>query len=164
MHASRPFAKLDHLIFRALWRWALRRHPNKGRRWVKRRYFRSVESRDWLFQSEGHRLVLLSKIPVGRYVKIRSDANPYDPVDEVYFDERLTRRMKASLMGRRKLYWLWTKQGGCCPECGTKLSQKGGWHVHHKIWRVFGGTDRLSNLQLLHPTCHVQLHARDPKG
>jgi RNA-directed DNA polymerase len=160
VHASRPFAQVDHLIHQALWRWAVRRHPMKGKRWIKKRYFRSTSSRDWLFATDGGELKRLSSIKIDRHVKIRSDANPYDPKDEAYFDERLTRRMKASLMGRRKLYWLWTKQDGCCPQCGSKITKKTGWHVHHVVWRVFGGSDKLSNLQLLHPTCHEQLHAR----
>lgn len=163
-HASRPFAKMDHRIFRALWRWAVRRHPTKGRRWIKRRYFHREGSRDWLFKSDEYRLAHLSAIPVGKYVKIRADANPYDPKDEAYFDERLSRRMKLSLMGRRKLHWLWTKQEGCCPRCGGKITKTTGWNIHHVVWRVYGGTDQLSNLQLLHPTCHAQLHAQDGKG
>jgi RNA-directed DNA polymerase len=160
VHASRPFAKLDHLIHGAVWRWAKRRHPTKGRKWIKRRYFRRVDSRDWQFATDELALMRLSTIPVGGYVKVRSDANPYDPEDEVYFDERLARKMKATLMGRRKLYWLWERQGGNCPHCGTKITKATGWHAHHVIWRVFGGPTKLSNLQLLHPTCHVQLHAR----
>ncbi len=164
VHASYTFARMDHQIFRALWRWALRRHPSKGRRWIKRRYFRSNGSRDWLFATDKGGLSHLSAIKVVKYVKVKADANPYDPNDEAYFDERLMRRMKASLMGRRKLYWLWTKQGGCCPMCNAKITKATGWHVHHKQWRVYGGTDQLSNLELVHPTCHAQLHARDAKG
>jgi RNA-directed DNA polymerase len=159
VHASRPFAKLDHLIHGAVWRWAKRRHPTKGRKWIKQRYFRCSETRDWLFATEELTLMRLSTIPVGGYVKVRSDANPYDPEDELYFDERLARRMKATLMGRRKLYWLWTRQEGKCLVCGSKITKGTGWHVHHVVWRVFGGPSQLSNLQLLHPTCHVQLHA-----
>ena len=159
VHASRPFAKLDHLIHGAVWRWAKRRHPTKGRKWVKQRYFRCSETRDWLFATEELTLMRLSTIPVGGYVKVRSDANPYDPADELYFDERLARRMKATLMGRRKLYWLWKRQEGKCPICGAKITKSTGWHAHHVVWRVFGGPSQLSNLQLLHPTCHVQLHA-----
>ena len=29
----------DHAIFRLLWRWAIRRHRNKGARWVRDKYF-----------------------------------------------------------------------------------------------------------------------------
>ncbi|TAM20147.1 MAG: group II intron reverse transcriptase/maturase, partial [Rhodanobacter sp.] len=164
VHASRPFARMDHQLWHALWRWAVRRHPTKGKRWVKRRYFRSNGSRDWLFQAEKYPLVRLSSISVGNHIKVRSDANPYDPKDETYFDERMTRRMGASLQGRRKLFWLWNRQEGLCPICAAKITKATGWHVHHVVWRVYGGSDRLSNLQLLHPTCHAQLHARATKG
>ena len=160
VHAKRPFAKMDHLIHGALWRWAKRRHPNKGKRWVKKRYFKVHDSRDWLFNGSTGSLVLLSALKVGKHIKIRSDANPYDPLAESYFDERLKRRMLESLMGRRKLFWLWKKQEGCCPICHQGITKATGWHVHHRHWRVFGGSDKLSNLQLLHPACHTQLHAR----
>jgi RNA-directed DNA polymerase len=164
VHASRSFARMDHLIWQALWKWARRRHPNKGLRWVKRRYYRTQGKRNWLFGTEGADLKRLSTIPVGGYIKVRSNANPYDPQQEEYFDERLTRQMRESLAGRRKLYWLWNKQNGLCPICNSKITKKTGWNIHHVIWRVFGGSDRLSNLQLLHPACHVQLHARARRG
>lgn len=160
VHASRTFAKLDHLIWQALWKWARRRHPNKGLRWVKRRYYRTQGKRNWLFGPDGADLKRLSTIPVGGYIKVRSTANPYDPQQEAYFDERLSRQMRDSLAGRRKLYWLWNKQNGLCPICNSKITKKTGWNIHHVIWRVFGGSDKLSNLHLLHPACHVQLHAR----
>ena len=31
-------------------------------------------------------------------------------------------------------------------------------HVHHMLPRAFGGTERYSNLRLLHNDCHVDLH------
>ncbi len=43
--ASDAFKWCDYQIFKALWRWAKRRHPNKGRRWIKDRYFKSVGNR-----------------------------------------------------------------------------------------------------------------------
>ena len=47
--SKRTFTKVDHAIFEALWRWAKHRHPNKGRRWIKDKYFRSEGSRNWVF-------------------------------------------------------------------------------------------------------------------
>lgn len=160
-HVSRTFAKLDHRIFQALWCWAKRRHPNKGSRWVKRRYFRREGSRDWLFKTDTAEMCRLSRIPpMDRYVKVKSDANPYDPAYESYFDKRLQWRMSESIAGRAKLSRLWKKQEGRCAECAERMTSETGWHIHHVIWRTFGGTDDQSNLRLLHPTCHVQLHAR----
>lgn len=164
VHASRCFGRMDHQIWQALWKWARRRHPNKGSRWVKKRYFRRTDSRDWLFETDEVKLVRLSTLGVGPHIKVRSDANPYDPKDEAYYNGVLDRQMRSTLAGRRKIYWLWKKQEGLCPVCNSKITRTTKWHVHHRVWRVFGGSDRLTNLELLHPTCHTQLHARARKG
>jgi RNA-directed DNA polymerase len=37
--SKKTFSTVDHAIFEMLWRWAKRRHPTKGRRWVKEKYF-----------------------------------------------------------------------------------------------------------------------------
>lgn len=157
--ATRTFAKVDHLIQNALWRWACRRHPNKGRRWIKHRYFRRIEARDWLFATKDRLLLTLGSFHKKRHVKINVEANPYLPEDEDYFDRRLAQTMGASLEGRRRLAWLWHQQEGTCPECSGKITRETGWHIHHVIKRVDGGSDRVGNLRLLHPTCHHQRHA-----
>ena len=160
MMASRTFAVMDHRIFWALWRWAKRRHPNKGARWVRRRYFRTSGKRQWVFTDGASTLMWLASFTKRRHIKIRSDANPYDPADEGYFDTVLQRRMLATLAGRRKLHWLWSRQQGVCRGCRGKITKTTGWHIHHRIWRSLGGSNRMDNLELLHPTCHAQLHAR----
>ena len=50
------------------------------------------------------------------------------------------------------------EQEGKCPICNQKITKETGWHVHHIVYRVYGGTDNLSNLLLLHPNCHRQVH------
>jgi RNA-directed DNA polymerase len=37
--SKKTLSTVDHTIFEMLWRWAKRRHPTKGRRWVKEKYF-----------------------------------------------------------------------------------------------------------------------------
>jgi RNA-directed DNA polymerase len=163
------FACVDHAIFEALWRWAKRRHPNKGARWVRNRYFCQVGSRAWSFFGEvkgvegATRSVLLlqaSKTPIQRHTKIKENANPYDPVWELYFEERLGVKMHQTLRGRRKLSFLWKEQKGLCPMCGQKITKLTGWHNHHIVWRVHGGEDKTENRVLLHPNCHRQLHSQ----
>jgi RNA-directed DNA polymerase len=46
------FSSVDDAIFRALWRWAKRRHPKKGARWVRQKYFRRSGDRHWVFSGE----------------------------------------------------------------------------------------------------------------
>nr|WP_282600735.1 HNH endonuclease [Pantoea ananatis] len=47
--------------------------------------------------------------------------------------------------------------------CQELITPETGWHVHHIIRRVDGGTDDNSNLCLVHPVCHRQIHALNLK-
>jgi RNA-directed DNA polymerase len=35
--------------------------------------------------------------------------------------------------------------------------------VHKVVWRVYGGSDSMSNRVLLHPMCHSKVHDRELK-
>lgn len=37
--AKQTYSRMEHLIFRKLWRWSKRRHPQKSAVWVKQKYF-----------------------------------------------------------------------------------------------------------------------------
>ena len=163
-NATRTFAKCDHQIWQALWRWACRRHPNKGKRWIKERYFRCIKGRDWRFAEKDKLLPVLGDYKLYDHVKIRSEANPYDPNDDLYFDKRLGQRMGKCLEGRKKLRWLWEWQEGLCPVCEQKITRETGWHLHHIVKRSERGSNKLTNLVLLHPNCHRQYHANEKNG
>ena len=172
--SAKVFESVDHAIFQALWRWAKRRHPNKGLRWVKARYFHSIGDRNWVFSGEvrdpkGKRqavhLFSAHRLPIKRHTKIKGKANPYHPQWELYFEKRLARKMTDSLQGHRTLLNLWRRQDGRCPHCGAAITPLTGWHSHHKVWRSHGGSDTADNRVLLHPTCHRQIHhALDSTG
>jgi RNA-directed DNA polymerase len=162
--SKQVFADVDHAIYQAIWRWATRRHPQKGNRWVKNKYFKRVGTRDWVFfgdyDGQDWRLFSASRIPIKRYVKIKADANPYDPAWELYFEERLSRQMEHTLRGARQLDYLWREQNGICPICQQKLTDDTRWHNHHIVWRSRGGPDTADNRVLLHPNCHRQVHSQ----
>jgi RNA-directed DNA polymerase len=159
------FAKVDRAIFEAIWRWACRRHPNKGKRWIRDRYFKTEGNRQWVFYGEyngkEHLLIRASDTPIRRHTKIQGEANPYDPAWEMYFEKRLSVKMLGNIRGRKQLLSLWKEQSGICPVCNQPITQITGWHNHHIIWRLRGGTDKADNRVLLHPTCHLQVHSRD---
>lgn len=158
--AKKTFSKMDHLIFRALWQWARRRHPNKGRKWVKAKYFHRISDRDWVFATGKEKIALLSGIKIQRHVKIKAEANPYDPAWDEYFEIRRGWKMARTLAGRRKLLWLWQRQRGICPNCKQSITLESRWHDHHKIRRGQSGRDRWTNQVLLHANCHRQTHVR----
>jgi len=172
--SSATFAYVDHEIWKALWRWAVRRHSQKGARWIKRRYFHAVGDRSWVFaEATGERFPDGSPIlkslryavdtPIRRHRPIKLEANPFDPVWETYFEERVSLKMQNSLKGKRKLINLWLDQDRRCPICRELITQESGWHVHHLIRRVDGGKDGSTNLIMVHPTCHNQIHANGLK-
>jgi RNA-directed DNA polymerase len=107
------------------------------------------------------KLVYASDTPIQRHTKIKGEANPFDPAWEQYFEERLSLTMKDNLRGRTKLLYLWSAQKGKCPSCGEAISKETGWNVHHILEKARGGSDAMSNLVLLHPNCHRQIHGRE---
>src|SRR6516225_4723034 len=108
--SSRTFNRVDYDIFSSLWRWARRRHPKKNQRWIKKKYFEPRGTRNWIFTGEMRAdegqpfkvwLLSASATPIRRHVKVRSDANPYDPAYETYFEEREGDHMRDTFRGSR---------------------------------------------------------------
>jgi RNA-directed DNA polymerase len=86
--AKKTYSAVDHHIWCALWRWARRRHPNKPAGWVRQKYFRARDHRHWVFatQTRGKKgetrllaLRLASDTRIVRHVRVKADANPFDP-------------------------------------------------------------------------------------
>jgi RNA-directed DNA polymerase len=70
--SKETFNYLDNLVYRKLWRWSKRRHPNKGKKWVKNRYWKTVELRNRVFGNEDYKLSSYSETPITRHVKVRA--------------------------------------------------------------------------------------------
>ena len=168
--SKKTFAAVDHAIFKAIWRWSLRRHGNKGKRWVKKKYFKSIGNRNWVFygtikaREEKYQEITLfscAKEPIRRHVKVRSKANPYDPEWESYFEKRQGHKMLNSAKGNKLLKTIWKRQSGKCPQCHLMITVETGWNLHRITPGAKGGTYQSTNLLLLHPVCHRQLHYQE---
>jgi len=166
--AKESFNKLRHEIFKILWRWAKRRHPNKGSSWIKNKYFKLINGDSWSFACEYkqtskeapvvYNLVDPAKTPIKRHVKILSDANPYDKQWDSYFEKRLRYQVYNALHGNKNLQTVWNRQKGKCPNCKQAITFETDWDVHHVIPKSNGGDNRNSNLMMLHINCHKQIH------
>jgi len=89
-NAKRVFARSDHLIFWKLWRWSRRRHPEKTREWVRRKYFAGGDERHWSFGEEGGlQLHHAAGIPLLWYRKVAGAASPLDPRLRKYWENRV---------------------------------------------------------------------------
>ncbi|MDR6495190.1 RNA-directed DNA polymerase [Paraburkholderia terricola] len=101
------FSSIDSHIWQRLWKWAKRRHPMKGARWVRQRYFQRDGYRFWDFATKGStegdtcglQLFRAATVVIQRHVKIRGLANPFDPAWDTYFVRRRTAKRSARLPG-----------------------------------------------------------------
>ncbi|MDH5217244.1 MAG: group II intron reverse transcriptase/maturase [Gammaproteobacteria bacterium] len=94
------FCSLDHRIFRLIWNWCKRRHPNKNAGWLQRKYFLFAGVKNWIFYSTFHNsdgnkisfnLFEAGSIPIRRHVKIKAEANPFNYAYAEYFKKRKQR-------------------------------------------------------------------------
>lgn len=99
--SKRIFARIDAEIFQILWKWAKARHPKKGLRWIKSKYFERVGTRDWWFfgksmnaggKQSHYNLFHISSTRIVRHIQVKSDLNPYDPTWAEYLAQRSNRR------------------------------------------------------------------------
>ena len=119
--SKRIFARIDNAIFQQLWRWACARHPRKGRRWIKNRYFDRVRNRDWWFfgtdasqagSTTRFRLFHATSVKIVRHVCVREALNPYDLAWFDYLADRTRRRSATtaahhapSCLGLSRVSW-----------------------------------------------------------
>ena len=99
IEAGSAYRKVRMALWYSLWRWATRRHPKKSSSWKLHRYWDCFEQRKWYFAAlaSSHaqrsrpyvvRLVDPTDIAIRRYVKVKSDANPFDSLWRGYFESR----------------------------------------------------------------------------
>jgi RNA-directed DNA polymerase len=167
--AKQAYSRMDNQIFHALWRWAKRRHPNKSLEWIRKKYFQSHESKNWVFstvvlEESGTKrtiaLYSLADTPIERHKKVSGEYNPFDPSMEEMGEKLRMARMLNKLKYRKQILSLFQSQKGVCLLCKEPINKETGWHDHHIVHRSQGGGDTLDNRVLLHPVCHQQLHSR----
>jgi RNA-directed DNA polymerase len=157
--SKKTFAYIDKRLWDMYFRWAMRRHPNRGKRWVIKRYFTQdwkpcVMEKDRTNKKTRYKLFRMSSVPIRRHIKIKGDASPDDPDLTDYWNKHRTRNGKDHLPKGSKLNWITEKQDWCCPICGEHLWNDEPLEIHHLIPVREGGSNRMRNLVWLHEACH----------
>ncbi len=95
--SSQTFHYVQSSLWRILWSWCKRRHPNKRQTWIKQRYFQFHDGRTWTFfakrrDGEVIHLININRIAIRRHCKVAGAASPDDPALADYWNERAVRK------------------------------------------------------------------------
>jgi RNA-directed DNA polymerase len=150
------FIKLDHLVWKRIHRWCKRRHLRKSAQWVKNKYFKTVDDRNWVFSDGTYTLTTHAEVPIVRHTKVRGNKSPYDG-DMAYWAGRLGKHPQLPTSVAKLL----KAQKGKCKHCGLTFREGDLWEIDHIIPSSLGGDNGYSNLQLLHRHCHGHKTASD---
>ena len=110
--SGRAFRFVDYCVFRQLWRWARKRHGNKGVKWVWRKYFHTRKNGSWAFYARSRTktgrpkavvLFRVTSLGIRRHVKIQAKARVHEPAYDAYFEHRRQRQRDA----RQHDYYRW---------------------------------------------------------
>lgn len=169
----------DSEVWKALWKWAKRRHWTQDNRWgtkrVRRKYFRMFKGQKWTFygkiqdrrgkQKLTH-IFRASSIPIEYHVRVKGTASPDDPKLSKYWKDRQTKYGKSYWPRDSKLRLIAERQKWECPVCrgqlfnGTEMEREE-LHTHHIVQVTDGGTDEIKNLIHVHKSCHRHLHSKE---
>jgi RNA-directed DNA polymerase len=94
--SKQTLSYVSFVIWKMLWTWCLRRHPNKGKYWVARKYFGQPDKAKWRFQAnDGKKTIYLfdvRSVKIERHIKVKGTASPDDPTLREYWQARSDRR------------------------------------------------------------------------
>ncbi|MBC8467973.1 MAG: hypothetical protein H8D56_00765, partial [Planctomycetes bacterium] len=145
--SAEVFGKMDHLIFKKLWAWAKRCHPNKNRHWVASKYW-LLKTRGWIFGIEGKiTLHTMSDIPIRRHVTVQKQRSPYDG-DAIYWSTRMGRHPEMPKSFAALLKW----QNGNCPICGLFFKPGDKLTIRRPRGRIVGQKEKAI---LIHEHCQM---------
>lgn len=121
--SKHTFTTIDSYLWWLTFKWAVRSHRNKPRKWVTARYygtFNPARADRWVFgdRDSGAYLTKLAWTKITRHQMVDGFASPDDPERSAYWAAR-KRRRKPPLdkWGRIQL----ERQRGQCPLCGQPL-------------------------------------------
>ncbi len=120
--SKRTFSALDNHVWRIVYKWAKRRHPSKGRRWVVHRYFGVDEGRGWILGAGTTQLPNHNATRVSRFVKVRGNASPFDPALHEYWEIRRKHRLVRETAHLHRIALL-KQQDGRCASCRAPFAE-----------------------------------------
>ena len=175
--STRAFAALDNHLWWHTYKWACRRHPNKGRKWVTARYFGTfskARNDKWVFgdRDSGAYLHKYAWTKIVRHVMVTGRASPDDPALTQYWADRRRRAPAPQLADS------WHKAlragKGICHHCGEQLldtgrfpgspSQGETWYADIRTALTYQASPARDDGRTAHRLIHARCAHRHPDG
>ena len=175
--STRAFAALDNHLWWHTCKWACRRHPNKGRKWVTARYFGTFSKATndkWVFgdRDSGAYLHKYAWTKIVRHVMVTGRASPDDPALAQYWADRRRRAPAPQLADS------WHKalraSKGICHHCGEQLpgtgrfpdspSQGETWYADIRTALTYQASPARDGGRTAHRLIHARCAYRHPDG
>lgn len=169
--SNATFGIIDNAMWWSTYRWSKRRHPNKPKYWIIRKYYSKLgvnKSRYFTDKETNKQLFRLSSIPIRRFVKVKSEMRVYDkdPQTIAYWNKREYTNAYSQIH-HVKVRRLYSKQKGICLFCKGQTTYKDierhELQIHHMKPVSLGGDNNYRNLRLIHKECHSELHSKFSK-
>ena len=170
------FAYFDSEIWKALYRWARKKHGSLNRKEVCKKYFNigikhpNYNKWDFLTITKDRRgkstlLVLFkaSTVPIIRHQKVPGKYSLDDPNLTKYWKKRAENFGNQRFAKNSKYERIAKKQNFKCPICGEHIHNGEPLHLHHITHVSKGGTDEVNNLIWMHKACHETTHTKKSK-
>ena len=151
--SKETYSKVHTLMFKKLLRWGYRRHPNKSKTWINRKYWHTIDRNTWRFSCTKddiqYVLPMHPETKIIRHIKVKSEASPYNG-NTLYWTTRRGKHPEVKPSIARML----KSQKGKCNQCHLNFLPEDKIEIDHVTPRAAGGDNSTDNLQLLHKHCH----------
>lgn len=168
--SKKTFNRVRREILNAIYRMLRKVHPKKSNKWLKNKYYTTVDKDQWVpyaiiidrtGKSKKLHLINIAKdIPIIRYAKVKGTNSPLDPELTQYWIKRNLNSGKERFAQGSKYQKIFKKQKGICPVCGEPIALEDKFELHHILPIKDGGTNHDKNLVFLHKECHKANHKK----
>jgi len=92
--AKKTFSNMNYYVWKKVFKFVKRLHPNKPIKWIKEKYFPPYNDGkhrgNWILTGpkEGNRLFNMAWMPIRRHTMIQYNHSPYDRTKKEYFNNR----------------------------------------------------------------------------
>ncbi|WP_211289638.1 hypothetical protein SPSIL_052290 [Sporomusa silvacetica DSM 10669] len=116
--SKKVFAKIENVVFQMLWSWAKRRHPEKSRHWIYKRYWIAHMGKIAFKDKDSPPIIKHNATPIRRHIKVQTTRSPFDG-DWLYWATRMGKYTSLD----KKVAEALKKQKGKCVLCGLYFTE-----------------------------------------